>query len=229
MDGILPRLRFADKEKLVDRMRRCREAGLQQRYLIIVNLIGGRSVTETADAVGVARSPVYRVAARFRQQREARLLDRREDNGTLKLGEWYLAELDRVVRGCPLDYGWKRPTWTREMLVITMEERTGVRVHRATMSRALHRIRARCGRPRPTVDCPWSRRRKNRRLCEIRKLLASLPKGHVVVYEDEVDVHLNPKIGLDWMGRGQQKEVITAGQNEKRYLAGAKNAVTGKP
>jgi hypothetical protein len=34
-------------------------------------------------------------------------------------------------------------------------------------------------------------------------------------------LHLNPKIGLDWMARGQQKEVVTPGQNQKRYLAGA--------
>jgi len=50
----------------------------------------------------------------------------------------------------------------------------------------------------------------------------------VAVYEDEVDIHLNPKIGLDWMLRGQQKEVETPGQNEKRYLAGAMNALTGE-
>jgi hypothetical protein len=52
-----------------------------------------------------------------------------------------------------------------------------------------------------------------------------LPKGHVAVYEGEVDIHLNPKIGPDWMVRGQQKEVVTPGQNQKRYLAGATNAV----
>jgi transposase len=46
-------------------------------------------------------------------------------------------------------------------------------------------------------------------------------------YEDEVDVHLNPKVDLDWMGLGQQKEVITPGQNEKRHLAGALDMRTG--
>ena len=54
------------------------------------------------------------------------------------------------------------------------------------------------------------------------------PRGHVAVYEDEVDIHLNPKIGLDWMGRGQQKEVQTPGQNVKRYLAGALDPRTGQ-
>ncbi len=63
---------------------------------------------------------------------------------------------------------------------------------------------------------------------EIRQLVAHLPDDEVAVYEDEVDIYLNPKIGLDWMVRGKQKEVLTPGQNEKRYLAGAENAETGE-
>jgi len=55
-----------------------------------------------------------------------------------------------------------------------------------------------------------------------------LPDDEVAVYEDEVDIHLNPKIGLDWMVKGQQKEVLTPGQNEKQYLAGALNPKTGE-
>jgi transposase len=45
---------------------------------------------------------------------------------------------------------------------------------------------------------------------------------------DEVDIHLNPKIGPDWMLPGQQKTVLTPGQNQKRYLAGAWNVQTGR-
>jgi hypothetical protein len=54
--------------------------------------------------------------------------------------------------------------------------------------------------------------------------VAGLPRREVAVYEDEVDIHLNPKIGLDWMVRGQHKQVRTPGQNAKRYLAGALDA-----
>jgi transposase len=226
MDGIIPELRFADKQRLIRRMRKCRDAGLKTRYLIIVNLFK-RTPTQTAAALHLARSTVYRVAARFRTFGEWGLLDRREDNGQLKLSEYVLAELDRLVRDMPESYGWLRPTWTRELLVATLRQRTGVRVHVATLSRALALIRARRARPRPTVGCPWSKPRKNRRLREIRRLLATLPRRHVAVYADEVDVHLNPKIGLDWMGYGQQKEVLTPGQNEKCYVAGALDAKTG--
>jgi putative transposase len=228
MDGIIPEIRFADKQKLIRRMRNCREAGLKTRYLIIVNLFSGRTPTQTAAALHMARSTVYRVAARFRQFGEWGLLDRREDNGQTKLSDHVLAQLDRIVRRSPADFGWPRPTWTRELLAATLKEQTGVSVHVTTLSRALQAIRARRGRPRPTVGCPWPKRRKNRRLRAIRTLVARLPKGHVAVYADEVDIHLNPKIGLDWMGYGQQKEVLTPGQNAKWYLAGALDARTGE-
>src|SRR5262249_35606463 len=137
------------------------------------------------------------------------------------------AILYRTVRSSPQKHGWRRPTWTRELLVETMARKTGVRIHVATMSRALALIRARRGRPRPTVRCPWSPAAKARRLGAIRHLLATLPRRNVAVYEDEVDIHLNPKIGLDWMVRGQQKEVVTPGTNEKRCLAGALDVRTG--
>jgi hypothetical protein len=115
------------------------------------------------------------------------------------------------------------------MLVETIFQKTGVRVHVSTMSRALSMIGARRGRPKPRVACPWSKRAKNRRLREIRRLLENLPADEEAFWEDEVDIHLNPKIGLDWMVRGQQKEVLTPGQNVKRYLAGAQNVRTGEP
>src|SRR5207248_347524 len=83
------------------------------------------------------------------------------------------------------------------------------------------------GRPRPTVGCPWSPAAKASRLRALRQLVAALPRQHMLVYEDEVDIHLNPKIGWDWMVRAQQKEVVTPGQNVKRYLAGAWNVRTG--
>lgn len=50
----------------------------------------------------------------------------------------------------------------------------------------------------------------------------------MIVYVDEVDIHLNPKIGPDYMLSGTQKTVLTPGKNEKRYLAGALNARTAR-
>jgi hypothetical protein len=74
-----------------------------------------------------------------------------------------------------------------------MVRKTGVRIHVGTMSRALALIKARRGKPRPRVKCPWHPAVKTRRLNQIARLVASLPRNEVAVYEDEVDIHLNPK------------------------------------
>jgi transposase len=227
MATIVPRVRYSVKERLLRNLRRCRNAGLRTRYVIIVNLLNGRAAYETAEIVGVHNTTIYRVAKRFRLYEEIGLLDAREDNGEAKLDERYLKLLYQTVRLSPPAFGWRRPTWTRELLIETLVRQTGVRIHPTTMSRALALVKARRGRPRPTVQCPWSEAAKNRRLQDIWRLLAALPRTHVGVYEDEVDIHLNPKIGLDWMGRGQQKEVLTPGKNQKRYLAGALDIRTG--
>jgi transposase len=218
---IIPTLRLSVKEKMRKRFQHCRIASVRIRYLIIFNLVHGRGAREIQTILHVHNTTVYRVAKRFREHGEAALWDGRDDNGSEKLTEAYLGILDQVVRSSPLDHGWPRPTWTREMLVETLRRKTGVRIHVTTMSRALAAIQARRGRPRPKVECPWHPAAKTRRLNRIRHLLATLPRGEAAVYEDEVDIHLNPKIGLDWMGFGQQKEVRTPGTNVKRYLAGA--------
>jgi transposase len=228
MSAIVPQVGFFVKDRLRQHLRQCRSAGLRVRYLIVLNLIHDRGAYETAAVLGVHNTTVYRVAKRFRERGEWGLLDGREDNGTTKLDERCLDLLYRLVRSSPQDYGWRRPTWTRELLTKTLMQQAGVGIHVATMSRALAMIEARRGRPRPTVRCPWSPVAKARRLAQIRRLLATLPRNQVAVYEDEVDIHLNPKIGLDWMVKGQQKEVLTPGLNVKRYLAGALDVRTGR-
>ena len=109
-----------------------------------------------------------------------------------------------------------------------VEEQTGMLVSTTTMSRLLGRLKIRLGRPKPIVGCPWKMARKMRRLIVLRRLVEELPKDEVVLYADEVHIHLNPKIGLEWMLPGTQKQLLTPGKNQKRYVAGALNARTGR-
>ena len=52
--------------------------------------------------------------------------------------------------------------------------------------------------------------------------------SRTVLFEDEVDIKLNPKIGRDWMLRGTQRWIATPGKNETYYVAGALDVRTGK-
>ena len=216
------------KRSLRKLRRQTRDKGLAMRCQIV--LLAGKQRTRgsIAESVGCSVSWVQRVIRRFREFGVAGLEDGREDNGPCKIEERYLSILYDVVDGSPRDYGYPRSSWTQELLARVMEKRTGVKVHRSTMSRALALIGARLGRPRPTVGCPWSKRAKQRRLREIHQVLDTLRADELAFYVDEVDIHLNPKIGPDWMNRGKQKEVLTPGKNVKRYLAGAMEVSSGR-
>jgi transposase len=198
------------------------------RCKIIMALVQGKTPSQLAAGGLCAASQVYRVAHLFLEQGLMGMADKREDNGEHKVDARYASELLTIVAGSPQDYGHLRPTWTQELLILVLEKRVGVTISVTTMSRLLRRHRVRLGRPKPIVDCPWDKARKDRKLRRIRRLVRDVGADEVVVYLDEVDIHLNPKIGLDWMLPGQQKEVRTPGQNQKRYLAGALDARTGR-
>jgi putative transposase len=195
---------------------------------IILSLVQGKTPTMIAQGGLCAKSQVYRVADRFIEHGPVGLADRREDNGENKVTDTYGAELLRLIEGSPQEHGYRRPTWTQELLVLVLGERTGIRVSVTTMCRLLRQLGIRLNRPKPTVNCPWPRWRRIRRLRAIQRLIDNLAPGEVVVYLDEVDIHLNPKIRPEWTLAGKQKYVRTPGCNEKRYLAGALNPKTGK-
>jgi transposase len=207
---------------------RASDAVMRCRCKIILALVQGKTPTMIADGGLCAKSQVYRVGGRFLEHGLAGLADRREDNGDTKVDRTYEGELLGVVDGSPRDHGYRRPTWTQELLVLVLGERTGITISVSTMSRLLRRLAVRLGRPKAIVNCPWPAARRARRLRAIRRLIEGLGPDEVVVYVDEVDIHLNPKTGPDWMRRGRQKTVLTPGCNQKRYLAGALNPKTGK-
>ena len=213
---------------MCERLKWIRDAELRTRYLIVIHLLEGQTVTWISRTLKISRNTVYRTKKRYETEGEPGLFDRRSENGERKVTEEFLERLVEVVAGDPQQYGWKRPTWTRELLIKAMARRTGIFIALSTMSQALQQIGARRGRPKPTVACPWPEAEKEQRLQEIQAMIAKLPPDEIAVYEDEIDIHLNPKIGQDWMIRGQQKEVATPGKNQKRYLAGAQDARTGE-
>jgi transposase len=207
---------------------RASDGVMRCRCKIILGLVQGKTPTMIAHGGLCAKSQVYRVAYRFVEHGLVGLADRREDNGESKLNDAYGAELLRLIEGSPQEHGYRRPTWTQELLILVLAERTGVRVSVTTMCRLLRRLGVRLNRPKPTVDCPWPKRRRIRRLRAIQRLIDNLAPDEVALYLDEVDIHLNPKVGPDWTLTGNQKYVRTPGCNEKRYLAGALNPKTNK-
>jgi transposase len=218
-----------ERRMVRNRAKHAVDAVLRGRCKVILSLVAGHGARAIAKLGLCSISQVYRIAERFVEDGPPGLADQREDNGETKADEWYQAVLLEVVgQSSPRQHGYRRPTWTQELLILVLEKKTGVRISRTTMSRVLKQLKIRLGRPKPIVGCPWKKRRRMRRIRALGRLVESVPANEVVVYADEVDIHLNPKIGPDWMLCGTQTTVLTPGKNDKRYLAGALNARTGR-
>jgi transposase len=205
---------------------RAEDAGTRCRCKVVLALVQGKTPTMIVQGGLCAKSQVYRVAGRFITEGLAGLADRREDSGERKITPVYERELLSLVEQLPQEFGYRRPTWTQELLILVLAERVEISISVSAMSRLLRRLGIGLKRPKPIVSCPWKKVRRTRRLRAIQRLVENLPADEVVLYVDEVDIHLNPKIGPDWTRRGRQKMVLTPGCNEKRYLAGAWNPKT---
>jgi transposase len=125
----------------------------------------------------------------------------------------------------PRDFGFWRSRWSCGLLAETLAWETGLRLSSETVRRGLARLGWVWRRPRPVVgptDPAY-----DAKVRQIRELLAALPPDETALFQDEVDVNLNPKIGSCWMLRGQQAQVVTPGNNEKRHVAGSLHWRTG--
>lgn len=224
----IPRMSRIERRQLIRLGRRSSDPYTALRFQAVARLASGRSTPQVATELDLATSTVVRAADRFLTDGVAGLYDLRRGNGARKADERFDRVLTRLLGCTPEDFGWERPTWTRELLCLQMKLEGFPTVAVCTMGRALSRIGARLGTPKPVVLCPWPRDRKQRVLAAIRRLEARASAREPVLYSDEVDVHLNPKIGRDWMLRGQQRRILTPGKNQKFYLAGALDVRSGR-
>jgi len=219
-------LTAAERAELLDHLRHAPQPELRLRAHIVLLLADGHSWSLLVSVLYCSTRTIARWKRRFEQGRVAGLLDR--PRGTpVRLGQqWVQTLVQWVTEQTPRAFGFFRSRWCCALLALLLQRRHRLSVSRETVRRRLHGAGLVWRRPRPVL-----RRQDPEReaiLQDLRRLLLELPADETVVFEDEVDVNLNPKIGSMWMRRGQQAEVVTPGDNEKCYLAGSLHWRTGK-
>lgn len=210
-------LRVTRKSRCVLEVRRAR---------IMLLLHDGAPAAEVARIVDCVRATVYRTVYRYEDLGMASVRDQRRERAPSKVTPQVEEQLLEYLDHVPQDYGWERSNWTLELLARQLAQDTGVEVSDSHVLRVLRRCGCRRGRPRPGLRIPVRGRRKV--LENIQNLVAGASPGEEVFYQDEADVHLNPKMGATYMKPGQQLVVLTPGKNVKRYVFGALNTRTGR-
>lgn len=133
--------------------------------------------------------------------------------------------LKLLVEHKPRDLGYQRSRWITELFSLVLKRVLGLIVRRSTIRRLLPKAGIVWRRAAPTLRIKDPA--KAEKMAAICEALNNCSAEHPVFYEDEVDIHLNHKIGADWGYKGKQR-LVTPGKNIKHYLAGALHSKTGQ-
>jgi putative transposase len=217
-----------EKAQLLAALRRARYGYLLSLHILLLCAVG-RHPTAIADVLFCSRSSVYRTV---RAYRVGTLGLKPDEEGRLSppLRTTVLAPMVRrsllaLLKASPRAYGWCRTRWSCATLALTLQAKRGLTISAETMRRWLHE-----------VGWVWKRAKlvakdddpqRVTRLAHIRYVFEQLKCCEAIVFADELDIHLLPKVGYAWMPQGTQLEVMTPGQNQKHYLAGALDLSSG--
>ena len=221
---------LTEQAQMLAEVRRARYGYLLALHILLLCAVQ-RSPTEIAAVLFCSRSTVYRVGHAYRA---GRWDDLAADDGTEKPASrrapWLSPTLRRSVLGilqsAPRLCGWCRTRWSCATVALELFVRRRITVSGETVRRWLHEL-----------GWEWKRaklRAKDEdpervgKLARIRVAFEQLRAGAALFFADELDINLLPKVGYQWMPKGEQVEVLTPGTNEKRYLAGALDIATGK-
>jgi putative transposase len=221
MEGSI-RLSAEERKMLLSAVQR--EAPTARRANIVLLAAKGWSYRQIREAVFASFDLIAKCLAGFLQGGVAAILGKQPEP-TRKVPAWLKRVSRWLSNRTPQDFGFFRSRWSCGLLAETLAWETGIRLSAETVRRGLKRLGWVWRRPRPVVgptDPEY-----DAKVRQIRQLLAALPDDETALFQDEVDVHLNPKIGSCWMPRGQQAEVVTPGNNEKRHVAGSLHWRTG--
>jgi putative transposase len=214
---------------MLSELRQSRYGHLLALHILLL-CAAGRTPTEISAFLFCSRSSVYRVVTAYRRGALGSG-QATESNGSAEVAARpYICSLKRsllaLIKRVPSTFGWCRTRWSCATLSLELRTRRGCKMSRETVRRWLHELGYVWKRARHAAkdDDP----QRLTKLARIRHLIEHLRPSEVVLFADELAIHLLPKIGYEWMLKATQTEVMTPGTNQKHYLAAALNLVTGK-
>jgi transposase len=219
-----------EQAQMLTELRRARYGYLLGLHILLL-CAGQRSPTEIAAVLFCSRSTVYRVVQAYRTGQWAALgeedgAEKRAAQRPPRLSPTLRRSVLGILHSVPRLCGWCRTRWSCATVALELFVRRRITVSGETVRRWLHELGWEWKRAklRAKDDDP----ERVEKLARIRLAFEQLRVGAALFFADELDISLLPKVGYQWMPKGEQVEVLTPGTNEKRYLAGALDITTGR-
>jgi putative transposase len=202
------------RQALLDRYRKDLDPEVRFRSHILLLLADGHTWATVATLLFCSSRTIDRWVKRFHEEGVEGLAGHKPGRPFRFAADWIAIVIEWVTKHAPRDFGFLRSRWCCEAVALVILRDYQLSISRETVRRWLHRGGLVYRRPRPVLGPTDAERQA--KLDKLRALLAGLPDDETAVFQDEVDINTNPKIGSMWMVRGEQAEVETPGNNEKR-------------
>lgn len=219
------RLCGRQRERLLGYYRRHHDPQVRLRAQVILLLADGHTWALITAVLFCSSKTVALWQRRFLEGGAEALLGQTPGPHPALSLRWAAVAAGWVRHRWPRDFGLRRSRWCCRAVVVLLVELHRVEVSEESVRRWLHAAGLVWRRPRPVLR-PRDPQREEK-IAAIRGILEGLPADEVAVFQDEVDLNTNPKIGSAWMPRGEQALVETPGTNTKRHLAGSLNWRSG--
>ena len=225
MEGGSIALGRGERKRLLELYRKGPDPQVRLRAHVVLLLADGHPWSLVCAVLFCSTATVARWKRRFERGGVEALAGGARGSRPL-LARWAVLLVVWVQTLTPRDFGYCRSRWCCRTLAVVLWDAQRVRVSDETVRRLLRGQGMVWRRPRPVPGRVDPRRAW--KLRKVRELLKGLADDEAAVFQDEVDLNLNPDIGCMWMPRGEQAEVVTPGTNVKRYLAGSMSWRTGE-
>ena len=222
---IIPSLSLKQQESIRTLIQKTPDKQHARRLMAILLFNEGRNIVQVHKITGAARSTLGRWLKWYKNYG----LDGLKTMPSGRPTQLPVAQLQCMIKVLleffPTFFRYNRSRWSSELLAIELQRIFQCNIASSTIRKWLPQLGFVWRRAAPTLHIKDANKQEKQRAIE--HALRRCNTDYPVFYEDEVDVHLNPKMGADWTPRGEQKRIPTPGRNQKRYLAGALHAGTG--
>jgi transposase len=200
----------AERRRIIKKMHKTKDKDHYRRLNAILLLSEGQTVTAVSKQLAAARSSVGRWIDWYTECGIEGLESSTRGRAPTLPFVQIAAVLATLLKLNPQDLGYQRSRWSTELMAIEINRVFKLKVHSSTIRRWLPKLGIVWRRAAPTLHIKDPD--KEAKLASIKQALERCDADNPVFYEDEVDIHLNPKIGADWVRKGQQKKVATPGK-----------------
>lgn len=207
-------------------MRTTRDVRLYRRALMVWLSHQGKTVPEIAKELDVEEQTVREWIRAYEERGLDGLRDDPRPGRTATVTPLYVETLLDWVPKSPRLAGHPAQRWTLDLLRDHLEKQTKIRITTERVRQLLVEHEIKRLRPKSTLYSPDPL--YDQKVEAIRAAIADAPPGTPICFQDETDLHLNPRIEASYQPEGTQVKVRSPGKNQKRHAFGIVEITTGR-